>query len=406
MSATEWVVEHCRADGGTTPRTAPVAPPGKVTIPSDAMHYRRMPIEIESPEQLGYDRIAYNLAESSCADVRYRELGIDLGDLILAYQDHLGHPPLRALIAATAAVEPDEVLMTVGAAAALFIIATSLLKSGDHLVVVRPNYATNLETPRAIGCDISYLDLRFEDGWDVSLSRLADLLRPNTRLISLTCPHNPTGAVFDEATLRGAIALAERHGCHLLVDETYGEMTFGTRLPCAAACSPAAISVSSLSKTYGLPGLRSGWLICRDPALREIFLAAKEQIFICTSVIDEEIAFQALQRRDRWLPQIKEHIGAAFRVTRDFIAGQEDFEWVEPRGGVVGFFRMRHEIAGRTDVDRFYQILLDRYRTLVGPGHWFEQPRHYMRIGYGWPTLDELTKGLQSLTAALADARK
>ena len=96
------------------------------------------------------------------------------------------------------------------------------------------------ERPRAIGCDISYLELSFEENWHVSLARLASLVRPNTRLISLTCPHNPSGAVFDEATLRGAIALAERHGCRLLVDETYREMTFGTPLPSAAACSNTA----------------------------------------------------------------------------------------------------------------------------------------------------------------------
>ena len=370
------------------------------------MLYRRMPIEIESPEQLGYDRIACNLAESSCSDVRYRDLGIDLGDLLLKYDDHLGHPPLRALIAGEAGVEPDEVLMTVGAAAALFIVATSLLKPGDHLVVVRPNYATNIETPRAIGCDISYLDLRFEEGWNVSLDRLASLLRPNTRLVSLTCPHNPTGAVFDEATLRGAIALAERHGCRILVDETYRDMTFGTPLPCAASLSPMALSVSSLSKTYGLPGIRLGWLLCRDPALRETFLAAKEQIFICNSVVDEEIAHQALRRRDHWLPQIKERIAAALDIMRDFIAAQRNFEWVEPRGGVVGFLRLRDEVLARTNVDRFYEILLERYGTLVGAGHWFEQPRHYMRIGYGWPTLAELRTGLANLTTAVADARR
>lgn len=370
------------------------------------MQYRRMPIEIESPEQLGYDRIACNLAESSCSDVRLRDLDIDLGEVLLKYDDHLGHPPLRALVAEAAGVAPDEVLMTVGAAAALFIVATSLLEKGDHLVVVRPNYATNLETPRAIGCDISYLDLRFDEGWAVSLDRLRALLRPNTRLISLTCPHNPTGAVFDEATLRGAIALAEGHGCRILVDETYREMTFGTPLPSAAACSPAALSVSSLSKTYGLPGLRLGWLLCRDAALRETFLAAKEQIFICNSVVDEEIAYQALRRRETWLPQIQERIAAALQVMRDFMATQDDFEWIEPRGGVVGFVRLRDEVRARTDVDRFYQILLDRHRTLVGAGHWFEQPRHYMRIGYGWPTLPELQQGLRNLTAAVAAARR
>ena len=112
-------------------------------------------------------------------------------------------------------------------------------------------------------------------------------------------------------------------------------------LPTAATLSPRAISVCSLSKTYGLPGIRLGWLVSRDPALYETLLAAKEQIFICNSIVDEEIASQALQRRASWLPQIKARIAAGFATTRDFMAAQSDLEWVEPAGGVVGFTRIR-----------------------------------------------------------------
>ena len=113
------------------------------------------------------------------------------------YGDHLGRPGLRAGIAAGGSrPDPDDVLVTPGAAAALFIISTTLLRPGDHLVVARPNYATNLETPRAIGADISYLDLRYEDGWAVDPDRIAAMLTPRTKLVSLTNPHNPTGQVM------------------------------------------------------------------------------------------------------------------------------------------------------------------------------------------------------------------
>ena len=98
-------------------------------------------------------------------------------------------------------------------------------------------------------------------------------------------------------------------------------------------------------------------------------------------------------------------IDTALRAVRRLLAAQEDLEWVEPRGGVVGFARIREEVAARTDLDRFYQILFDKYGTIVGPGHWFEQPRRYMRIGYGWPTLPRLEEGLENLTRALGDAR-
>ena len=158
----------------------------------------------------------------------------------------------------------DDVLVTAGAAQALFIIATSLLEKGDHLVVVRPNYATNIETPRAIEADVSFLDLTFEDGFRIDPEKLMALVTPRTKYVSITLPHNPTGVMMSEDDLRGLVGRVESAGCRLLVDETYREMTFGEPLPVAATLSERAISVSSLSKTYGIPGIRTGWLVCRD----------------------------------------------------------------------------------------------------------------------------------------------
>src|SRR3954451_7056301 len=174
------------------------------------MKFRRMPIEIESPEQLGYDTIANNLSESSFSDMRLSDHGIDsdVGDLLLQYGDHLGLPRLREQIAGDA-LGPGDVLVTAGAAAALFVVAAALVQPGDHIVVLRPNYATNLETPRAIGADVDYLDLRFEDGWRLDPERLAAALRPETRLVSLTYPHNPTGAMLERFELDDIVALID-----------------------------------------------------------------------------------------------------------------------------------------------------------------------------------------------------
>ena len=138
-----------------------------------------MPIEAESPEELGYARIRANLAESSVADTPLGELGVELDELVLQYGDHRGRPGLRTAIAAGAAgIGPDHVLVTPGAAAALFIVHTALLGPGDELVVVRPNYATNLETPRAIGANVRFLDLRHEEGWALDVDRLAGSRHP------------------------------------------------------------------------------------------------------------------------------------------------------------------------------------------------------------------------------------
>ncbi|MDQ1383832.1 MAG: hypothetical protein QOG65_1211 [Actinomycetota bacterium] len=375
-----------------------------------------MPIEVESPEQLGYETITNNLSESSVTDRRLSDLGLDLSpdgegsvaaldDLLLCYGDHLGDPVLREAVAAGGeGLRADDVLVTPGAAAALFATATSLLEPGDHAVVVRTNYATNLETPRAIGADLEVVDLSFDDGWRLDVDRVAKLVRSGeTRLISVTCPHNPTGTMLDRAALHALVELAESSGAVLLADETYRDLTHGTPLPMAATLSPRAISVSSMSKAYGLPGLRVGWAVCRDPRLAQTLLAAKEQIVICGATIDEAIAGRVLTDRARILPPILEQVRTRLDIVRTWLAGQETFEWIEPAGGVVGLVRFRADVE--VDTDRFYEVLLAGYGTYVGPGHWFEVDDRHFRLGFGWPTEAELRAGLTGLSSAAADAR-
>ena len=373
-----------------------------------AVHYRRTPIEIESPEQLGYSTIRNNLAESSFTDMRLADYSVeaDLGGMLLPYGDHLGAERLRALI-----VEGDEtltagdVLVTAGAASALFIIATALLGTGDHALICAPNYATNLETPRAIGADVETIELLFEDGWQLDLDSLASRIRPETRLVSVTYPHNPTGSMITRDELEALVALVESHpSARLLVDETYRELAYAETLPLAAGLSPRVLAVSSMSKTYGLPGLRVGWLTCRDERLMETLLAAKEQIFICGAVLEEELAARVLERRTEVLALVGAKSREHLAVVRDWIDGNEVFEWVEPKAGVVCFPRIRPAIE--VDVDRFYCALLDEHGTYVGPGHWFDQDRRSFRLGFAWPGREELVRGLEGLDLAAAGARR
>ncbi|MDF7777383.1 pyridoxal phosphate-dependent aminotransferase [Sphingomonas sp. AOB5] len=366
------------------------------------MRYVRMPIEVESPEEYGYGNIRHNLSESSVADRTIGGLGLAVPDLTLLYGEHRGSERLRALIAEDApGLSADDVLVTGGAATALFIISTSLLGAGDHLVVIRPNYATNIETPRAIGCDISFIDLAFENGFRIDLAALEAAITPRTRFISVTCPHNPTGVSMPEVDLRSLVGIAAKHGCYLLVDETYRDLCYDVPLPLAASLGSHVISVSSLSKAYGIPGIRIGWLITSDPKLQELFLAAKEQISICGSVVDEWIAEQVMERRHAILkPTLIEMKQRLARIT-EWMAGEELLEWVPPQGGVVCFPRMRADPPGGTE--GFYRRLLEQHGTYVGPGHWFEMPDSYFRLGYGWPERDSLEAGLEGISRALRD---
>jgi aspartate/methionine/tyrosine aminotransferase len=363
-----------------------------------------MALEAESPEEFGYGRIRNNLSESSIPDRKLGELGLDLADLTLFYGEHRGDPGLRDLVArhaGSSAIQPDHVLACAGAAGALFIVASALLKPRSHLIVVRPNYATNIETPKAIGCEITYIDLSFDNSFQTDIDAIERAVRPDTACISVTCPHNPTGTMMSWDDMLRLDDIARRHRCLVLVDETYRDLSYGEPYPTAAGISDRFISVSSLSKAYGTPGIRTGWLITRNKPLYDLFLAAKEQIGICGSVLDEAVGAAVLSQRDSWLAQSNRRNQRHLGIVRDWMAGERYMEWVEPAGGVVCFPRLK--VHDGFDLDRFYRTLLDAHGTYVGPGHWFEMPRHYMRIGFSWLGEPQLRDGLAGISAAIRE---
>lgn len=365
------------------------------------MQYKRMAIEVESPEEMGYSNIQYNLAESSVRDIYFRDLKINLDDLFLCYGEHRGNTALRnAIIANNVGLCADDVLVCPSAATALFVISTTLLNPSNHLIVLRPNYATNIETPRAIGCQISYVDLVFENEFQFNIEDIKSKIQNNTTLISLTLPHNPTGVVFDDKIIEEIIALAEQKNILLLVDETYRYLNFQSELkPYYATKSNHIISVCSLSKAHGVPGIRTGWLINKNKLLMQQLLAAKEQIVITNSVVDEAIALHILSQGD-YLEDTHRHINANFKILKHWMEHEQHFlEWTAPASGVVCFPRIKD--IYNVDTKQFYKILFDKYKTIVGPGHWFEQSDRYMRIGFAYPHPEELKQGLKNIAASL-----
>jgi aspartate/methionine/tyrosine aminotransferase len=363
------------------------------------MDYKRMPIEIESPEQMGYSNIKYNLTESSVTD-QVLDSSFDLKNLLLSYSDHIGKPELRKLIASeTRFLGQDNVLLTPSAATALFIIHTTLLERDSHLIVTRPNYATNIETPKAIGCQIDYLDVKFEDGFKINWDLLESMVKPQTKLISLTHPHNPTGVCLTPTDFDRLTEIATQHNIYILVDETYRELNRVFLLPYAAELNSKIISVSSMSKAYGLPGIRIGWILSQDNVLLKKFLAAKEQIIICNSIVDEEIAYQFYKNKKSLLKQIEKTSLENFNIVKKWMTEQNYLQWVEPSGGVVCFPRIREYL--KIDYKKFYRDLNETFGTYVGPGHWFEQPANYFRIGFGYPSKEELQTGLENITKTI-----
>lgn len=364
------------------------------------MEYRRMPIEAESPEQLGYETIKYNLAESSVRDEMIPTGALTLNDLLLSYGDHLGKSELRQLIAnETKSLAKEHVLITPSAATALFIIHTTLLEKNDHLIIIRPNYATNIETPKAIGCQIEYLDVHFEDNFKINWSHLESLINTNTKLISLTHPHNPTGACLTPTDFIKLEEIAKKNSLYILVDETYRELNRSGIMPYAADIHSKIISVSSMSKAFGIPGIRIGWILSQDKPLMERFLAAKEQIIICNSIVDEEIAYHFYANKTIHLTRIEKNTLVNFEIVKEWMKAQPYLQWVEPSGGVVCFPRIKEDLI--IDYKKFYRDLNEIFGTFVGPGYWFDQPANCFRIGFGYPLKDELKIGLQNIIRAI-----
>ncbi len=362
------------------------------------LDYRRMPIEIEAPEQFGYDKIKCNLAESSVYDFNFSDIDFDLKDLKLAYCDHLGKQELReSLISNCNNLIANQVLITNGAAGGLFIVSTSLLDKQDHLIVVSPNYANNIETPELIGCKITKIPLKVEQNFKLDINSIECAIKSNTKLISLTTPHNPTGGVLSKEEITQLIQLANKHNVYLLFDETYKGLTEGDDLPFLADLSDKIITVSSLSKAYGLPGIRIGWLMSQDETLNEKFLAAKEQIHLTNSILDEEVAYQFLRQKEYFLDKIKKHVLDNFQLVEDWINENKYISWVKPSGGVVCFPWLSKEV----DISKFYNILNNDLGTWVGPGHWFNMDDRFFRLGYGWPNKEELIKGLENIDNAI-----
>ncbi len=377
------------------------------------MQYRRMPIEVESPEeQPGRERVRFNLCESSVRDSSFGDLvAFDadfltgLASRVLGYGDHRGDHELRSLIASTTSeLEPADVLVTAGAAMALFIVHTAFLDRGDEIVVMHPNYATNVETPRAIGAHVMPLHLTYKGGYRLDPDHLESLVCERTKVISITDPHNPTGTSLTAAERQHVIRVAERHKCVLLVDETYRDLNRAATLPWAAEQYARAISVSSLSKSYGLPGVRVGWALTKNQEYIQRMLAAKEQMMICGSVLDEAIAAHALRHRKVLLERSRTVAERHLSIVRDWMNTQRYLEWVEPTGGVVCFPRVHDPFA--FDMDVFHRHLRDVGQTMVGPGHWFEVDPRSFRIGFGWPTEEELVGGLTAIDRSLVAARR
>jgi hypothetical protein len=344
--------------------------------------------------------VRYDLAESTCPPLALTDITdlAALRDVPLGYGTSRGDAGVRALIAADTGVGAGDVLLTIGAAQALALLAQVTCAPGDHLLLATPCFPPARDTPEAFGARVEALPLSFDDGYRLPLDRLAAALRPETRLVSLASPQNPSGVRFTEAELRELIATVDRLAPYavVLVDETYRASAYGEALVprSVAALSPRLVTCSSLSKSHGAPGLRIGWLTCTGAQLYERLRAAKFRGTVACSTVDEFLAGEVLRRQDEILAPRAARLGQALDEVLRWAAGQP-VDIVRPDGGALCCLRLRDIEAAD-----FHARLAER-ETRVAPGPWFGESDRVFRVGFGHLPPADLTEALDRLTAAL-----
>jgi aspartate/methionine/tyrosine aminotransferase len=312
----------------------------------------------------------------------------EFGRTGLGYLPSWGSSALREAIASTySSVDTEHVLTFAGAEEAMFWALQELVGAGEHAIVTVPNYQSMETITLATGADVDGLALRPENGWRLDLDELQRLLRPTTRLIAVNFPNNPTGAVPDVACFGALVELCTAHGIRLFSDEVYRglELEPGAALPQAADLSPSAISLNVMSKSYGLPGLRVGWLACHDRALLERLERRKHYTSICNAAPSEQLATIALSAREQIHARNRQIIAENLPIFDAFFARwPEHFEWAHPQGGCVCFPRL---LTGEPTssfcqrvVERAGVLLLgaDVYRSQLA-----EVPEDRFRVGVG-----------------------
>lgn len=337
----------------------------------------------------------YNLTASDAESLTIAELlsmaspaeRSAFNELSLGYTQTFGAPALRAAIAGTYdTINSDGVLCLAGAGEGIYIVSRVLLQPDDHMIVITPNYQSAETVPLSI-CDVSGVALDAHNHWALDVSQLRAAIRPNTRLISINFPNNPTGAIPSLAVLHELIDLCREKDLWLFSDEVYRliERDPQLRIPQVADIYEKGISLNVMSKAYGLPGLRIGWLACQDRELLVRCERYKHFLSICNSAPSEMLATIALGAREQLLDRNRTLVHENGAIAAEFLSSYPQlFDFNPPDGGCVCFVRYK----GDDGVENFTQRLVEEAGVLLLPSSLYRSdvgavPDNYFRLGLG-----------------------
>jgi aspartate/methionine/tyrosine aminotransferase len=361
------------------------------------------------------ESVRYDLAESIGPDLRLGALLRDgiadgLMNLDLSYGTANGSLSLRQLIAARHGVDGDDVVTTAGSMHALFLIAFIVCGPGDDAVIGSPVFPNARSVLQAVGANILELPFKFDEGYRINLDRLKSVLTPRTKLVSLASPQNPSGVALTEAEVRSVLRCMEQicPEAFLLVDEAYREAAYGGDEVRASVVTldERIVSSASLSKCHGAPGLRTGWAVTGNKALREQLTLGKFNTTISSSLVDEALAALVLRDQDRIVGERRAHLQVTLARTAEFVRAHEKLvDWVRPDAGAICCMRLRPSLFDDAGVARFHAELKAQ-NVRVGRGHWFGESARTFRLGFGLLGIADFDEALGRLSAALTAASR
>ena len=307
----------------------------------------------------------------------------------LGYTESPGLPLLRKEIANLYdSIDSDQILTFAGAEEGIYCAMRALIKPGDHVVVIDPCYQSLATLPQTFGAKITQIKLDLKKHWQLELHEVQKALRPDTTLIVLNYPHNPTGAVLTKDVFEGLVALARERGAYIFCDEVYRylEMDEAKRLPSIADAYEKGIALNVMTKAFGLAGLRIGWIATQAVDFLQKVGSYKLYTSICNSAPSEILALMALRAKEKILKRNREVMLKNLKILESFMARHpEVLSWIPPQSGTIAVIKLLLPIS----VEKFAEELVEKMGVLIMPGSIFDLSGNFFRVGFGKKNMKE-----------------
>ena len=351
--------------------------------------------------EVGYD-LGRSTSNNLCFDeVLDDALVAELREASVGYGTTSGNSRLRIAIAENLGLHADQVLTTNGAIGALHLAIFCLCDHGDEVVTVTPGFPATFDIIQALGAVKKSLALHFDDGYGIDIERLVALLNERTKLVLLISPHNPSGVSIDPERVVSILEIMQARSpeAYLLLDETFREASYGVypAMPSGAALSERVLTVSSLSKAHGAPGLRLGWITCGASELLAHLTVGKGKTAISGSILDERVGAHILENAGKILRDRNARLGVALGATEEWLARNAEFvEWVRPHAGGMCCVRLKASLFDEAAVEAFYRLAAQRQISMAS-GDRFLDERRVFRLGFGALPIAKFERALEAL---------